>query len=1775
MRGLSSFHRAILAALIFLSSGSAGSSQPDQEAAFREAQTLEQQGRYDEAFRAYLAAEGGECAAAALAAADPQHFMDRLASLKDAVPAYRSDLIRAELMLTMKNDTAALELFRRSAGNYPDGVYPVFTTDAELRNYPAVPFTLGPGSQGDNWLVQRFIALGAKDEALKEFRRVWDMHRRQEQFNSLGRRFALDYGYFLRTLGRDKEALDVWLAPWQGLDMERNPDLEQGRQRRWLLRPEGGASRKEYMRLSYGFIQEAGAGPALEKMATQAIDNGNNNARRTLAFLRLLQGRSEEALQLELEFIQKGGFDPVTTAYRRGAVYESFARPREAAAEYESFLSLPFEPLKLPDQDEEEMQKRMFSQALILDRRVMGREAVHTEVLQRLQRLYNSLGESGRAGEAALRQFEAAPALLDQMEALEQAGRSFSAAGREKDFAAWLKVQLDQARTDLARGNIYWLLDDPASAGQRVAAYCAKAGPYAAREWKERFRKKGPDQLRTFLTDLVRENPQDAATRLELLDLEKNGTGGDLIPVYESLLRGDGGPLFPTGKGDYNRTGFRNPYDLAYRLMRLYEKAGRIQDLKDLGLRVARAEKPFQGWPEELRNDTHRYRDRNDLPEDLNLCFSLLIEYSDDKETVAGLDSALEARPYETARRQLARRTGRPYGLADRPDFPWANIPAGVRVLASNENVLSLAFDNKYVYAGHPWGLAVYTREGRPVTRVALASSALALAVIGDTVWAGTPDGLFSVTRENWQDIGFLPLDQDLPEQDRTPDNRYRNNGVNSLAVDNGVLWIGTRRNIQAFDPEARTLQTYSGNDLGAEGYGDWGRFIIDSQYIWADGYQGVRRFDKKTQKWEPVAYQKSEVHLLGYIEGRLWGNVNLGEPLRVRPCLIDRDSREVKPVLITGSLTPDQQCINGPFSFVADIDGQSIFTDRNRFYAWDPAIQQLRPQDNFDKRSLPGTGLFYSGRWDLADGLVQYANDIDHHQKLFGEVPFKSGEWTAADLKNGSYFLGSRTTRSPRYQYPDEDWPEEYETEEAEGGLLLLCPACRSVQRVSSGFSDGLAADQVFDAFADIDGHVWLATAVGVDRLDREGRVVDHYSRGDGLLSNRVTSGAVSADRVYFASGWNDSGGGLVVFDPRTRVFTARVRSDGMPADKLDRIVPEGEKFRLEFLPQYQRYGQGNYLLPPPAYYDPAGDTFAVTGEPKVLDQNQARGTGMVRPAERRPLPYLGGSVLNRRQLGDATYLCGTRGLVIVKDGALPGLGIKPLNARLVSSQDQEWKREAAAAVVDIQTVDDLRRFAGSPNGYLRAQAVSKLLGKSPDLLEASLSVLQGLINDPNSNVRTTLIFVLTRMPFAQAGPLIKRTLDDPDPYVRGIAACAMARNGQMPDLRYVREIFEYPLERFGNLPFGADSTIGVELTEEKVFEALAPYADGQIFEMMLEHPLSYYQDGDRDRIFGLLGGALRRHPEAAGVLLKAYSAGDRAGTREDFSREVFHAAGKELLPVLHAALASPDRVVRSNAARACGAIGEAASVPVLIRALDLESGLSRASIVRALGELRAREALPSLVELYIMTRQDETRRAGHRMAQQRAQLDSLFQAVSDPGRLRSSADQLAMERKLRPAQDPEKEPLLNSRAVLEAVQALDIDATREFYFQLAGTTDAEARVESAVRLGDARARSADGEKALAVLRGLLSDEDHRVRAEAAVSLFILDDSAAVKYISVLLDSSDRWERMYALRALLRVKDPGRLAPFRSSLEKCLADPELDSYLKKEWATRMEKIGK
>lgn len=294
--------------------------------------------------------------------------------------------------------------------------------------------------------------------------------------------------------------------------------------------------------------------------------------------------------------------------------------------------------------------------------------------------------------------------------------------------------------------------------------------------------------------------------------------------------------------------------------------------------------------------------------------------------------------------------------------------------------------------------------------------------------------------------------------------------------------------------------------------------------------------------------------------------------------------------------------------------------------------------------------------------------------------------------------------------------------------------------------------------------------------------------------------------------------------------------------------------------------------------------------------------------------------------------------------------------------------------------------------------------------------------------------------------------------------------------------------------------------------------------------------------------------------MLLGAYDDGKGGQSQVRFAQAVFGRAGKGMLALLHEALRSKDRVVRSNAARGCGAIGDASSIGPLVAALDLESGLSRASIVWALGELKAAEAMEQLAALYVDARQDEERRrgSGFRAAQSAAQIGAQYDAIADFASIGDDWEALstAVGRARREGEGGTREALLTPGIVLEAVRKIGNEATQAFYRKLAGERDAEARMEAAVQLAtsDEESRAEN----VAILRNLLGDGNRSVRMRAAASLLVMGERGGREMILGWLGSPSAWEKCEVLEQLLRVESAEALAFAREAIAAIAAGPSL-----------------
>ncbi len=1253
---------------------------------FGEARNLAEKEAHAETFRAFIAIPGGEFAAAGVARVHPEVARAEIAKL-DARNLPRL-LVEAEMLLAREEKEEALAKFRAFAariapvdnkkgwaeGWVPYNYYPVEATKIRAEGWeqnfanwhaPALPFELGPGSHVDNWLIRRFIALEAWDDAQKEFARIQRLHQNRAETDPLALQFALDHAFFLRERKQLDKALAILIDLLPKLDLDRRTEIV-GLHHWTYPRVPLGISHDEFIRLAYGMFKDAGRDTEVVDRLEKAQAN---LARRVLAKVRMHEGKMDEALTLELAYIAGADFSPVSTAIRQGQIYETFKRPAEAAAAFEKALALPDEAgVNLPVLPREKHMGQL-ARALPGVHRAPGADPTvpkgmyHEMVLQRLESIYEALGKPDKVLSIRFQRWNTSPARANRLEPVLGLAHLAKSTGQEKRFRAWAEAALTNDKFAVqARVNIHWALGDT-EATIRALGELAKLSSRQIAEfdqWITRWEAHGgQDAVRKFLKVLIEADPDQSAYRLALLNLDANKADAEtLIAHYEVLFAPDAEPAFRRGKGIYNATQFEDYHDLAHRLLRLYRKTGRQEKLERLGLRMARSQKPFQ---EPRRYSRSGHEDQ---------AMAYLISQARDK-TLKALDGILDEEIWPRARKQLdwtldggVQRDLDAFEPA--PDAPWPNVK-GARLIVSDENVQDLARNDRYVFAGQPWGVAVYDFNGKLLSRIAIGDATLCMAANEDTLWVGTPIGLRRINLDDWK-VSYMRCDQEIAEVERERDsyNRDYYNGVVGLALQGDILWIGSRQNIRTLNTETLELRIFSRVELGVKNAQDWNWFLFeDDGKVWANSSGGSRRYDPEADVWEAPIHEspRDPTRLIGKFYGKLWADVYIDERLRHRPAIVDPETLRAEPVRISPKAPDDKRNYLSEFQIYGRFEGKLVFGPKYPAFVLNPESGMLDPlPKNWDRdKQLEETLLPPEHR----GGWLRYRHD--------GTIAAEYKTWLP--LPDGRLVLGARLSRSPRYIYPGEDWPFAdmvWELKENSGGLHWFDKE-RNSERVSRR---GLAGDTVFDARPWKSG-IWLSTNAGVTLTDSNGRLVRNFTRDQGIPFHRSSGMAEADGKFYFACRHDDHDGALVVFDPKRSRFTTLNTTDGLLSNAVEAVSEKGDALEVRYGVEYRRYAGGKYHLFPPSSYDPVTGSFSKRVDPKVLDQSAARAVSEKR--DRNPLPVLGGSIVAKRQFGDETWLLGTRGVVIydTKNGP-PALEMPELEATIGAGSRQELIAEA-----------------------------------------------------------------------------------------------------------------------------------------------------------------------------------------------------------------------------------------------------------------------------------------------------------------------------------------------------------------------------------------------------------------------------------------------------------------------------------------------------------------
>ncbi len=1824
---------------------------------FSQAQALLREGRDGEAFVQLLRIPGAEYLAVQLARPHAEEFLSVLRGHAGQVPLARAYLVEGDLLLALGRKDEALLRYRQVSGRIgPDSqhgweeghvpadeyfVEPPVQDDGYGSIRPLAPpvssFAAGPGSHRDNWLIRRFIALEAWDDAGNEFARVWDIHRRSIEpcvlvvpafptqdgeaeptkwliepvgFDGRAFQFAIDYAFFLKRRGEVDRALGVLMEPILAMDMDRNPNTIRRKQlaedsvvsypertnetvsrRRGVWRgASAGISRKEYVRLAFGEFNAQGKTDILYDAVQEQIAHGQNRARRVMSRLLMHEGRLDESLAYELAYIEAEDFDPLTSAYRRGVAYEDAGELEAAAAEYERALVSPYSTPVLPDADEETVQRGAMSQMASVwtgPNLLRGQAVIQQEVIGRLLRIYAALDQMDVALESVLRQLDTSELLLTDFDTLDQMIRRFRGAGQESRIKAWLTKRAAEVSSASARANLCWLAGDADGAAETLAVWVGSPQGELASvtmdSWKERFRQAGPQPYRILLRALVQANPQDARTRLELLGAEGIREGQEVIRTLELLLGGEAAPAFVRGKGTPNRTQFRNYYHLAYHLMRLYERNPDDEDkLVALGFRVLEGQKPFQRSDNLLRDYRADWNDSvvsgDTLGQDILNCLYVFLAHlsrTEDIERAAALAAETGSIPLINQANRLRPASG--FGRLDpttghRAEYEAVEIrtlglPEGVRVLTNRDDVRAIASALQWppdegmlrqAWIGTSWGLVRYRVTERPARQIEILQIPLG---VGVTVFCQTPAGLYVGTRD-----GLYRLD-DPNEADPVPvrirvevaDRRERDRvewiisrtgerreerihepfEVTRLLWWQESLWIGADRGVYRYQPDAKQAQYYDRQE---------GSPFVGLGRLWCR----TSVLDPVTGEFQAIDPGITQWRLIGATSEEIWADVWVDDEIRHRPALLDPQTLELRVLPIMDARLRGR-LQNHEFSLIGEFEGRTWLAAQNPSgtFIYDRVRDELKPFE----APLPSPETWASGEWRR---LSLAAVRLD----LTGD---RGPRYRSVPAPGGRLLVGNAIVREWAEDNLgfDDDTGMSHHVQDLEGGLFEIDPGMASWRKVGSPqeeLSDFYVKRLVRDG-----GRLYVCTNGGVTILSwPDGEILGRITVSDGLPSNKVEDVARIGDRLYLACELGDEGGGLAIQDLRTGLIQVMTMADGLKSDKIKGLRAEGNKLHILYGTIYSVRARNTHLegslVAPVAeelkrrWEAARPDTRVRTFTSSILDTQTGRlaDGNEVLPAAYAPemtaeaLPILGGLALCREAEGSGPiFIGGTHGLVIGSsstDQSPMALLWPNENVRVAQSARQAQIGEAAH--VDIPgplSPERLQQFVGHANPYVAAKALAATHLLILNGRTGFAPVIGQCVTHPCYAVRTTAVYLLSKIDDTSVVGPLETALSDDDASIRAIAAMSLARRGHVPDMSYFEEIFRRE-DTYRAIPFGATSNMGPEASSHYVYEALACDVSEDVFTLLMTYPPHIRAYDNATKVYPALGDALREHPEMAHILLQAADDRPGDGSNKDFAMHVFRCAGKDMLGILHEALTSNDRVVRSNAARACGAIGDPSSVSALIKALDMESGLARASVVWALGELKAKEALPHLVRLYVDARNDERRRqgSGFRMAQSAAVIQAQYDSLSKLDAVETQWNELR-QAALPPPVDPRRnETLLSPQLILAAVAKIGSDEAQEFYRTLAGEKDMEARREAAIHLAEGGTDSM--EENAPILKNLLEDSDWAVRIHAAVSLLVLGETVAKDRILEELTSAPEGRKALILSDLGRVTDVSQL---------------------------------
>ena len=1785
---------------------------------FFQAQKLEKEKKFTEALQLYLDLPGAESFAMNLVRQDPAQFLPELEKLASESEKRRNPrvlLLLGETLLALNQRENALKRYRQFAdclarnatdgwetGKIPADYYPVgFATPEDAldcyrcsADSPHRPFECGPGSFRDNVLLNRFLMLEAWKDAEQEFERIWNLHQRlvgNRAFPGQSLQFALDYAWFLKTRNQPKQELNVLLKPINRMDLDRNPVFEYQRDVYAALRNPNqnqkntqlphlkpgtpppvlfqircGVTQRVFLKLVLERLTELNQLSALEQLIAKELNSGNRAAQLIQALMLEMQGKPEAARQLELSYIEHLPVSAASKHFYKALVFEKYGEFELALNECKQLLPFLNQPVTIPDAIEFDSTNLLlpFNQSAII---AQPCPLNAREVLKRMEKLAAATGNVKEAFQFKLKQMDQPiPNLTGNL--LFQLQNEALTTDSLPGFFEWVRTTQYQSPYNFSQAQLAWAAKDLESVIQNFiksqSGHPENSSWPLLPEWRDRVSDLGKEQYQTFLEALVQHYPQNAFFGLELLEV-KNQLQSEEAIRYLELLLDQKTVEFHKGGSPNTKYQFSGYGDLALVLMRHYRTFAKAEKILALALRLARLEFPF-GLQASSGTSSRQQFERTELWQPGNQIFDLAFQSLTDETEVKTLVEALTDSPWTTARDKFAERlknflpteelASSEFRLPSPKQLPrWANLPPGVQLVASLKPVLCFCRDEKWLYVGHLWGVAIYDFQGNFVTRVATQSPATHLAVAGGAVWVGTDNGLFRLDCQTFQ-LSHLSLAWGLTEKIRNeklkasdptevatwwdkPDNHTLINQVTSLAAQQDWIWVETSHSIFRYHTLTHELRMFPPETISDERVRLPKLSLIDGQYVWASlsgsGFRDYFRYNPQTDQWTQLKI--APLHILGVLgifKGQVWVrylNVTTREPGFGH---LKSESMTLTPIPVFLPGAGE----SGPQICLGIVQGKLLFKNRSgRLFLFDETSQTFHRLT--DPQQLPGIDLSKVSQNEIhfihndEPSLGSISTSLLNLFKTPAEVQY----WQSLKLPTGvrilsgkilvpnwlDYYLGfgdwaSSKPGSPGAKLADPD----------DLGLKIQPPG-EPLQpiRLPSDV-DNLSGNIVFSLTADPSTHtIWASTNHGITVLTDTLEICRTFTDEDGLSRDFVFS-AIRQDQDWFL---NHS-------CLPARVNISRLHLKTGVIHKLEKVA-------------YSLQDQLQTLCP-------------VQGNMNSRDR----------------LPFLGGRIIGQQKIGEKTYVYGFHGMVVAEGSALPKPVEYPqLPVHIASDQSAMQRLEAEAKnLPESPTFDEFRQHLQTSNPYLLAKVLSLIVDRSqwvdsdrdqlphsvPDagktILAQSypqpdlLNLVVPLTTHANPRVRATAFKVVQTIDSPAALSELKKLATDSEASIRAAAALELAKRGNLPGLKWYEEILEHSSYL---LPVGLDQF--EKLDAHTVYEVFIPQLTPDRLKLLLSYPLSDVQEARAITLCQNLGKALTANPDLLKSFLTTPHFFLSRETSYDQRKRVsqlliltFRNLGKETLPLFRQALTSTNVTTRTLGITGICGLGNQADHLGLITALK-QQVLSVDWVFDAL------EIIPIIPRISLLTRLYTIRKKTP------PPLIENSGPVIQAGTYTNWGSFLDLAQTWPSLHSDSLQSVGHGNAAGEIISESQLgyrltqyhsSLASQFRTSLANDETLEKRLIAIQTLAMTEKVNVRTDT-LKFLR-MLSDSHVHVRVDAAVSLLILNHPTGQKTIEYWLNRPGSLFKRLAVSELGRVSEDFKLKPFLNQLNQCATDPTL-----------------